>query len=62
MKILIKFFFRHNFVVFAGGDAITNMIMTRHPFTLVGFGSGSATLLFMNMSANAGVGPWSEEK
>ena len=32
-------FFRHNFVVFAGGDAITNMIMTRHPFTPVESGS-----------------------
>ena len=43
LKILIKFlFFRHNFDVFAGGDAITNMIMTRHPLTLVGSGSVSA--------------------
>ena len=30
LKILIiYYFFRHNFVVFAGGDAVTNMIMTR---------------------------------
>ena len=43
LKILIKFFFRHNFVVFAGGDAITNM-MTRHPFTLVGSGSAMKKL------------------
>ena len=36
LKILIKFsnFFRHNFIVFTGDDAITNMIMTRKFYEL----------------------------
>ena len=33
-------FFRHNFVVFADGDAITNMIMLMSLKTLVGSGFG----------------------